>query len=493
MRNIHLITVACISVMFACTSPKPSQTATLSGKVAHKVKEVQIVQIKKNAAELNPKNYTAFVDSSGNFSFKIAIEELSTGILKIENQRYDIALAPGDNLSLTVEGDSIFFDGKGAPKNNFLHVLSLNDTCSMSNIIRSWYNEPHELDEFYPMIDAYAKARQSELEAYSAKQALSPDFVAYLQDETDINSVFLNQYAIKAFARKNRIPMDSVVVPKAYEKNYTIRGILNDKLLPQRNYTMVLSALIYFNVQDILSETPSFNKDSVELAIIMDSLTGKTREHYLVEKINNAFSFEDRYDSTLVAAYNTIKQDKNYRAVFNHVLHVYNQKQSMIGKPLADSVAQTLIRDTSDVEMTLGEMLSKRKGKVVYIDMWSLGCGPCRKAMPFSKKLTEKLKDLPVDFVYLTVDKYSDKLWDQVYKVTETHHNQYRFEKGFYSKLHEVFNITYVPNYMIVDKNGNLVSYNAERPFSGNWQENTELEKTLADLAMEGEKPNQAL
>jgi thiol-disulfide isomerase/thioredoxin len=45
------------------------------------------------------------------------------------------------------------------------------------------------------------------------------------------------------------------------------------------------------------------------------------------------------------------------------------------------------------------------KGKVVFINLWATWCGPCKAEMPGIQSLSERLKDKPIEFVMLSVDK----------------------------------------------------------------------------------------
>jgi len=51
------------------------------------------------------------------------------------------------------------------------------------------------------------------------------------------------------------------------------------------------------------------------------------------------------------------------------------------------------------------------------------------------------------------------------------------FEEGFDSKLHQLLSIIAVPTYLLIDKEGNLVSYNADKPYKA------ELKEQLLNLA----------
>jgi thiol-disulfide isomerase/thioredoxin len=109
-------------------------------------------------------------------------------------------------------------------------------------------------------------------------------------------------------------------------------------------------------------------------------------------------------------------------------------------------------------------MLKKYEGKIVYLDIWSLGCAPCIENMPKSKKIKANLQNRPIEFVYITTDIMFSNVWDKVYDVTLIKENHYRFAKGFDARMLKYLEINWVPNYMLFNKNGDLLSYTAVRP-----------------------------
>ncbi len=155
----------------------------------------------------------------------------------------------------------------------------------------------------------------------------------------------------------------------------------------------------------------------------------------------------------------------------------------MIGQPLHQEFSNTILNDTAGVSLTFGEMMEKYKGKVVYLDLWGMGCGPCRAAMPYAKKLKEKLRDEPIEFVYTSVENIRNNNWEKVFEATLTTNNHYVLENGFNSRLHKFMEINWVPSYMIFDKEGKLIDFNADRPSRMVERAETGLEKTLKELA----------
>jgi len=483
MNKLFLLTCAIVLLTISCTHNKQENTAIIEGKSLENVSTIKVEWLKEHSADMKPNPHFAQVDSLGNFKLVIPVQQLSKGVMEIDNQQYDIILQPNDRISISFVGNSIVYSGKGAEKNNFVNILSEKTGSSKYDMISSWYSDEYEFNDFFIMIEDYIAARIDEFEKFSASHSLNDDYINYFEIENKLEYIGLYHDAIMSYARKNDLRTDSVVVPSAHNKPYNIKGLVNEENLINEHYLMILNKLMYLSIEKVMNLDPSLNRDSLKLSFIMDSLSGSTKEHYLAQEIFYSLSIADKYDSAMVASFNSVKSDRNCMNVVDAVIAKYHEKKAMIGAPMSGEILQTVVYDSENKKMTISDILRINKGKVIYLDTWSLGCGPCRMAMPLAKELNDKLKDHPIEFVYITVDNYSDNLWASAFDVSLTEENHYRFEKGFNSELHSTYGIMSVPTYILIDKKGHLISYNAERPFDNEWNENQELEKTLIELA----------
>lgn len=114
------------------------------------------------------------------------------------------------------------------------------------------------------------------------------------------------------------------------------------------------------------------------------------------------------------------------------------------------------------------------RGSYVYIDMWATWCGPCKKELPFLKKLEQKFSGRNIRFVGLSID--SDKAkWEARVKAGGLSGTQLYIGTG--TQFQRDYKITGIPRFILLDPDGRIVNPDMSRPSS----EDTEkvLEKNL--------------
>ena len=103
------------------------------------------------------------------------------------------------------------------------------------------------------------------------------------------------------------------------------------------------------------------------------------------------------------------------------------------------------------------------KGKYVYVDLWASWCVPCCKQVPYLQALEKELQNKNVVFVSISTDS-SEAPWKKKMEQLDMHGNQWLNPDG---KLCDKLNVSGIPHFLIYDKEGNLHTYDAQRPSSG--------------------------
>jgi thiol-disulfide isomerase/thioredoxin len=464
---MYKLSVICALLLLvsSCTLKEQAKFATINGKgLSSDVEKVEFMWFKENPAEPAGKTRTAKVDSAGHFSITIPLQKIGKGMMTYNNSRNSLILSPGDKLEVTVNGDSLRFEGIGATENSFLYQLEKVKKCDRNELMRSWYAEEHTLDDMFKMITDYVNVRQNELAIFKKKNELQKEFIHFFEIETKIDNINLLNKAPQAYSRKNKVDMHSLQLPAGADKYKTIASIQNDEYLICSDYIHLFSSLIREESQKRMASDTTLSKEDAKLSVIMDSLNGKTRENVLLLEIYFNLTFRNTDAPKFIESFTKISTDSNCKKVVDREVNLRSAKKAMIGAPLHQEILQTALHSSDEMELTIEDLIAQHKGKVLYLDIWSLGCGPCRMIMPESKKLKESLSDQPIEFIYATVDGKSDKLWSEIFKVSLTDTNHYRFDNNFNSKLHQLLSINAVPTYLIIDKEGKLVSYKADRP-----------------------------
>lgn len=115
-----------------------------------------------------------------------------------------------------------------------------------------------------------------------------------------------------------------------------------------------------------------------------------------------------------------------------------------------------------------GKMVSSDsfKGKLLYIDLWATWCAPCKKEIPALQKLEAEYQGKNIAFVSISIDEVK-KQWDDFLK-----NNKMTGVQLFANILENpnfihTYEATSIPRFVLVDKEGKVISTNAPRPSSG--------------------------
>jgi thiol-disulfide isomerase/thioredoxin len=121
-----------------------------------------------------------------------------------------------------------------------------------------------------------------------------------------------------------------------------------------------------------------------------------------------------------------------------------------------------LLTDALGHEEKWTDVIKKQKSKVIYIDFWATWCGPCLAEMPFSKQVSDSLKEEAIVFIYISIDDNQQAWLKKIKSLPALSALHYRISKS--GELAKVFKLPPIPRYAIIDKDGKIAAIDAPRP-----------------------------
>lgn len=109
--------------------------------------------------------------------------------------------------------------------------------------------------------------------------------------------------------------------------------------------------------------------------------------------------------------------------------------------------------------------LEMLKGKIVYIDVWATWCGPCKREIPYLKELTSNYEGKDIAFVSISIDEQKDyEKWLAMLNEKEMEGFQLFADKAWASSFVKDYAIQGIPRFILIDKDGVIISADADRP-----------------------------
>jgi thiol-disulfide isomerase/thioredoxin len=129
-------------------------------------------------------------------------------------------------------------------------------------------------------------------------------------------------------------------------------------------------------------------------------------------------------------------------------------------KHFSDETLKINLTNTDGKEVVFQDIINKYKGKTVVMEVWASWCSDCVKAMPKVKEMQANNPD--VVYLFVSMDKKFDKWKEGIEKhdIKGEHFwaNDLEMMKGKFGKS---IDVDWIPRYMIIDKNQEIVTYRA--------------------------------
>jgi thiol-disulfide isomerase/thioredoxin len=462
----------------------------ISGKVSHFEKHKDSANsvniIVDDIAFGQQLTYRSKINNNGTYKLSF----LKTGpqdiMLLYNDDVAGVIVKPGNHMQIDFDADSftksLVFNGDDAQTNK--DMIAYNAAVEKQKLI--WYGEdgygrfrillasqkeaqPDDHKKF--LTDRYAKETLY-LEQYIKQHKLSPIFVTWAR--ADLKYEYL-EYLMRytwMHPMYNKIKAEDFKLPDSYY-DFVEAGDLNNSsmaisthfgnyLREYKNYfvikTLGTSWRTGADFELYFKQPAGITKDIMLCNTFYSSITAKHLDllrpymgKFKANVINPAFK------KAIVDEFNRAEnQSKNYTL------------------PASAHIKQT---PKTEADSLFSKIIAQYPNKVVYVDFWATWCGPCRAEMPNSKVLRNQFANKDVVFLYLGVQS-EEKTWKAMIAELDIKGEHLLLNKNEFSAISEKFQISGIPRYLLLDKNGRVVDDNAKRP--GDQGLKSDIEKLLA-------------
>jgi len=447
----YLLFVFCIIISTCCLA----ETTTLSGTVKNKnIKKVRIGLFTNNI-EIIPENHIAEV-KNGIFNVSFDLEKATWGFIYLEDTTYNVFISPGKQIKIVTDGNQIIFKGGNANENTFLVNIGKSGIWDYKN-----YDIHMHPDSVYKSMRSKRAYCLNLFAQANKKHPFSTTFTRFFkaEDACRFNS-FLIQFPL-AYAGEHKILLNDKILN---QYKHPIKYYCNDNYVNCPGYIPLLLDAISKKAS-YLSRLKNIPYNRAQINIFTDSLTGKTRDYIMGYGICATYLIYNNPDTLLAKAFFKNATDKFAIVSVKKIISNYNYTINIKNKPLPDKIKNTILIDTANKEISLGNLVEQHKGHIMYIDVWSYFCLPCRAEMPFSKKLSDEYKGSDIDFISFISDTGKElKPWDEYFSIAGHKNNHYRLKNGFDAGLIKELFIMGNPAYIIIGKKGEFIEREAPRP-----------------------------
>ena len=487
MKNKQLLIIVILLILFCACSNRQSEfgiekDVIVSGIITNYDinNSPQTIELfRRDFFDLNETNIE-YINEDGTFKFKLPISYIQESYLKY-GSLIPILCIPGDSLSIKIE-NVIPQD-----EHPFKFIkFSNNKMGEASSLINKFQSELPNENYIYEnageaqknlSLEAfviYIKKREDEyrtfLKKFNKENQTTELFDRWVNDKLKYeswNDLMRYRWTHPYY---NKMERDSFNLPQSYFSflsDYDMNdnglfsiahaGFLNEfSIYSNENPKDSIKKVIkYFKIKDYT------NAYETKLNMIKLNSAGFTRDLFISQlytlhlELKDLKSFEEFYDSTLISEPYFIKIVKRKHQELKDFISNQNTSEANLL-----SIKSTIVTSLLD------SIAQKFQNKVIYIDFWAPWCSPCMNEMPYSKEIQEHFKNDKVVFLFLANRCKADS-WKATIANKKLTGEHILLTDDQFNVLAGSLDITGIPHYALIDKQGKIAFKNAPRPSSG--------------------------
>ncbi|TAJ09202.1 AhpC/TSA family protein [Marinilabiliaceae bacterium JC017] len=442
-----------LATLFACNQ---KQSITIKGKIENPASDIVTLY----NPTLDKTDTLSFNQEDGTFMAEFPLEK--DYFVRIINGETAVPLyiEPGNDLVLNFDVKALnenqenpaTISGHGSENSSFLWKLN---EINIEEGMRTLLTKP--ATSFDSLVqDNYAKKTKA-IEEIKNKPAYSTTFLDKISLITKIEMA--EKYHYYNIYHPRFAPQDTTPIPDRF--NEYGKDIPLDNAAYFNEIRQYKGHVMRTYRQQIDDKLKGLNIDRF-------SINYTNRNFDEIIALNAAQEIKDELGKWLISSYSyradSIKEiiEKRYTEVLRNekYLQEFEQMLKTINSLQPGTTAPAFAYPDMEGNMVTSKDLA---GKVIYIDVWATGCGPCRQELPHLKELEEQLHDQQVAFVSISVDR-NKEAWEKLIKEKEMKGYQLHAPGGWNAQIVKDYAIQGIPRFILIDKEGKLVDPNTTRP-----------------------------
>lgn len=439
-------------------------------------------------------SHNVVADTNGIFSIRLPVSKPQTIFLDWQKVRLYLYAEPGSTLHLQ-QDDSLRFSGSLGKENEFRRKTGLtfyllgektwNDTLSDPEDIRKALgtNQEKTLSALRSQASDFSKDFVSMTRADIRYFALSKirDLMwstAVLLTHGNKSKFDLNHWKSASNQAYSKIELSDSTAVNSYHYQIAVANFvhhLEEQTQNLEDFKTLAEKILGVPFEEVSKEVRRKGKRYWEHEALNYGFKGVSREYALASFITNGILQGNLEYLTEAYEYFCSRfPDSPYRMHISQVMQPYLKSRQ--------NMKDSTIRFVAESPENLDTILSRFKGKVLYIDLWGSWCGPCRKEFAFNQDLKQNFDSKDVIFIYIAVEHSPDheNKWRETVKFYNLSGYHILADKSLEQDLRKRYNrdgAMSFPSYILVDKTGKIITLNARRP-----SEKETLYKQINDL-----------